>query len=159
MSKVQHLLEIDFSLTTICISFNQAEFIAEFDSCFSGMDINCGSFLVLRTKSALEQGKIQEEDINRALFNLFSVQLRLGLFDKASGNQWFTQLGPSNICTKEHRKLAVEAARQGTVLLKNDNNFLPLKRSEVSHIAIIGPAASDAYIMGGDYTGLSHWTH
>jgi beta-glucosidase-like glycosyl hydrolase len=126
---------------------------------FQGMDINCGSFLVLRTKSALETGKIQEEDINRALFNLFSVQLRLGLFDKASGNQWFTQLGPSNICTKEHRELATEAVRQGTVLLKNDNNFLPLKRSEVSHIAIIGPAAADSYLMGGDYTGLNHWTH
>ncbi|XP_051218388.1 probable beta-D-xylosidase 6 [Lolium perenne] len=120
----------------------------------AGMDINCGSFLVLRTKSALETGKIQEEDINRALFNLFSLQLRLGLFDKASGNQWFTQLGPSNICTKEHRELATEAVRQGTVLLKNDNNFLPLKRSEVSHIAIIGPAAADSYLMGGDYTGV-----
>ncbi|KQJ83737.1 probable beta-D-xylosidase 6 [Brachypodium distachyon] len=120
----------------------------------AGMDINCGSFLIRHTKSAIQKGKITEEDINHALFNLFSVQLRLGLFDKTSGNQWFTQLGPSNICTKEHRELAAEAARQGTVLLKNDNSFLPLKRSEVSHIAIIGPVANDAYIMGGDYTGV-----
>ncbi|VAH49630.1 unnamed protein product [Triticum turgidum subsp. durum] len=120
----------------------------------AGMDVNCGSFLIRHTKSAIEKGKIQEEDINHALYNLFSVQLRLGLFEKTSENQWFTRLGPSNVCTKEHRELAAEAVRQGTVLLKNDNSFLPLKRSEVSHIAIIGAAANDAYIMGGDYTGV-----
>ncbi|KAE8810686.1 putative beta-D-xylosidase 6 [Hordeum vulgare] len=120
----------------------------------AGMDVNCGSFLIRHTKSAIEKGKIQEEDINHALYNLFSVQLRLGLFEKANENQWFTRLGPSNVCTKEHRELAAEAVRQGTVLLKNDNSFLPLKRSEVSHIALIGAAANDAYIMGGDYTGV-----
>uniref|UniRef100_A0A0D9W7G9 Fibronectin type III-like domain-containing protein n=1 Tax=Leersia perrieri TaxID=77586 RepID=A0A0D9W7G9_9ORYZ len=120
----------------------------------AGMDINCGSFLIRHTKSAIEKGKIQEEDINHALFNLFSVQLRLGFFDKTNGNQWFTQLGPNNVCTKEHRELAAEAVRQGTVLLKNENSFLPLKRNEVGHIAIIGPAANDPYILGGDYTGV-----
>ncbi|GJN26924.1 hypothetical protein PR202_gb14891 [Eleusine coracana subsp. coracana] len=60
--------------------------------------------------------------------------------------------GPNNICTKEHRELAADAVRQGTVLLKNDNSFLPLKTSDVRHIAIIGPSGNDAYAMGGDYT-------
>jgi hypothetical protein len=118
-----------------------------------GMDLNCGSFLVRHTKSAVEKGKVKEKDIDRALFNLFSVHLRLGIFDKTSGKQLFSQLGPNDICTKEHRELAADAARQGTVLLKNDNSFLPLKTSEVRHIAIIGPAGNDAYAMGGDYTG------
>ncbi|GJN02252.1 hypothetical protein PR202_ga19584 [Eleusine coracana subsp. coracana] len=59
--------------------------------------------------------------------------------------------GPNNICTKEHRELAADAVKQGTVLLKN-NSFLPLKTSEVRHIAIIGPSGNDAYAMGGDYT-------
>jgi beta-glucosidase-like glycosyl hydrolase len=113
------------------------------------MDLNCGSFLVRHTKSAIEKGKIQEQDIDRALFNLFSVQLRLGIFDKPNNNQ----LGSDNVCTKEHRELAAEAVRQGAVLLKNYNNFLPLKRSEVRHVAIIGPSANDAHAMGGDYTG------
>lgn len=118
---------------------------------FVGMDINCGSFLVRHTKSAVEKGKVQEEDIDRALFNLFSVQLRLGIFDKPK----FTQLGPNNVCTKEHRELAAEAVRQGAVLLKNDHSFLPLKRSEVRHVAIIGPSANDVYAMGGTYTGFT----
>lgn len=119
------------------------------------MDIDCGSFLVRHTKSAIEKGKIQEQDIDRALFNLFSVQLRLGIFDKPNNDQWFSQLGPNNVCTKEHRELAAEAVRQGAVLLKNDHSFLPLKRSEVRHLAIIGPSANDAYAMGGDYTGFT----
>lgn len=121
----------------------------------AGMDLNCGSFLVRHTKSAVEKGKVKEKDIDRALFNLFSVHLRLGIFDKTSGKQLFSQLGPNDICTKEHRELAADAARQGTVLLKNDNSFLPLKTSEVRHIAIIGPSGNDAYAMGGDYTGVS----
>jgi len=58
------------------------------------------------------------------------------------------------VCTAEHRELAAEAVKQGAVLLKNDNGFLPLKRSEVRHVAVIGPSANDAYAMGGDYTGL-----
>ena len=117
---------------------------------FEGMDLNCGSFLVRHTKSAIEKGKVQEQDIDRALFNLFSVQFRLGIFDKFNDNR----LGPSNVCTAEHRELAAEAVKQGAVLLKNDNGFLPLKGSEVRHVAVIGPSANDAYAMGGDYTGL-----
>ncbi|PUZ48158.1 hypothetical protein GQ55_7G222900 [Panicum hallii var. hallii] len=105
---------------------------------------------VRHTKSAIEKGKIQEQDIDRALFNLFSVQLRLGIFDKPKD----TQLGPNNVCTAEHRELAAEAVRQGAVLLKNDNAFLPVKRSEVRHVAVVGPSANDAYAMGGDYTGV-----
>lgn len=122
------------------------------------MDINCGSYLLRHTKSAVEKGKVQEEDIDRALLNLFSVQLRLGLFDGNEGNQWFTQLGPNSVCTKEHRELALEAARQGIVLLKNDKGFLPLKKNEIGHLALIGPAINDTSILGGDYTGLTFAT-
>ncbi|OAY76905.1 putative beta-D-xylosidase 6 [Ananas comosus] len=118
------------------------------------MDINCGSYLLRHMKSAVQKGKVQEEDIDRALLNLFSVQLRLGLFDGNEGNQWFTQLGPNNVCTKEHRELALEAARQGIVLLKNDKEFLPLKKNEIGHLALIGPAINDTSILGGDYTGV-----
>lgn len=119
-----------------------------------GMDINCGTYLLRYTESAIKLGKVQEEDIDRALLNLFSVQLRLGLFNGDRATKRFQQLGPNNVCTKEHRQLALEAARQGIVLLKNDNGFLPLRKHELSSLAIIGPAADDASIYGGDYTGI-----
>lgn len=120
----------------------------------AGMDINCGTYLLRHTESAVKLGKVREEDIDRALFNLFSVLLRLGLFDGNPANQQYAQLGPGNVCTHEHRKLALEAARQGIVLLKNDNSFLPLRKNKVASLAIIGPAANDTSILGGDYTGI-----
>lgn len=120
----------------------------------AGMDINCGTYLLRHTESAVKLGKVGEEDIDRALFNLFSVQLRLGLFDGSPANQRYGNLGPSNVCTREHRKLALEAARQGIVLLKNERSFLPLRKKGVASLAIIGPAANDTDILGGDYVGM-----
>ena len=117
------------------------------------MDISCGTYLLQYTGEAIKLGIVREEDIDRALLNLFSVQLRLGLFDGNPANNRFGELGPSNICTKEHRELALEAARQGIVLLKNDQSFLPLRKNKVSSLAIIGPAGNDTNILGGDYTG------
>lgn len=119
------------------------------------MDINCGTYLLRYTGEAVKLGIVREEDIDRALLNLFSVQLRLGVFDGNPAEHRFGKLGPSNICTKEHRELALEAARQGIVLLKNDKSFLPLRKNEVISLAIIGPAGNDISILGGDYTGKS----
>ncbi|OVA10053.1 Glycoside hydrolase [Macleaya cordata] len=120
----------------------------------AGLDINCGSYLRLYTQPAIEQGKIKEEDIDRALFNLFSVQLRLGLFDGNPIKGKFGKLGPHNVCTQEHKKLALDAARQGIVLLKNDHKFLPLNKIGVSSLAVIGPTANDTSKLGGGYTGV-----
>lgn len=126
---------------------------------FAGMDINCGSFLVRNTESAVEQGKVVEEDIDRALLNLFSVQLRLGIFDGDPRKGKFGKLGPKDVCKSEHRTLALEAARQGIVLLKNEINFLPLLEDVVSSLAVIGPHASNISNMLGTYTGLLMCTY
>ncbi|CAL1371927.1 unnamed protein product [Linum trigynum] len=121
----------------------------------AGMDINCGSTVALHAKSAIAQGRLQEKDIDRAVFNLFSLQIRLGLFDGDPRQGKFGTLGPKNVCTKEHRRLALEATKQGIVLLKNDNSYLPLSKKDVSSLAIIGPLANNATNIGGDYTGYS----
>lgn len=104
--------------------------------------------------NATKLGKVQEEDIDRALINLFSVQLRLGLFDGNPREGKFGRLGPQNVCTSEHKELALEAARQGIVLLKNDKKFLPLKKNECSSLAVIGPMANNASKLGGGYSGI-----
>lgn len=119
------------------------------------MDINCGTYLPRHTLSAIRSGKVQEADIDRALLNLFSVQLRLGIFDGQSAKKQYGHLGPDNLCTKEHRDLALEAVRQGIVLLKNAKHFLPLRKNEVNSVAVVGPGASDTTVYGGDYTGKS----
>lgn len=118
------------------------------------MDIDCGTFLYRHTLSAIEQGKVQEEDIDRALLNIFSVQLRLGLFNGNPIKGKYGRLGPQDVCTSENKNLALEAARQGIVLLKNDNKFLPLKKGVKSSLAVIGPLANNASKLVGGYTGI-----
>lgn len=119
------------------------------------MDTNCGTYMLRHTQSAIDEGKVREEEIDRALFNLFSVQFRLGLFNGDPRKGKFGNLGPQNVCTSEHKTLALEAARQGVVLLKNDKKFLPLNRNAVSSLAIIGPLANNVSQMGGGYTGIT----
>lgn len=110
--------------------------------------------MLRNTLSAIKKGKVQEEEINRALLNLFSVQLRLGLFDGDPRKGKYGKLGPQDVCTPEHKKLALEAARQGIVLLKNDNKFLPLKKDGHSSLAVIGPMAKNTSKLGGGYSGI-----
>ncbi|XP_015890541.3 probable beta-D-xylosidase 6 [Ziziphus jujuba] len=124
------------------------------DALKAGTDINCGTYMLRHMLNATKLGKVQEEDIDRALINLFSVQLRLGLFDGNPRKGKFGSLGPQNVCTSEHKKLALEAARQGIVLLKNDKKILPLKKNEYSSLAVIGPLANNASKMGGGYSGI-----
>lgn len=124
-----------------------------FDSS-SGTDINCGTYMLRHMKAAIEQGKVSEEDIDRALLNLFTVQLRLGLFDGERARNRFRGIGPEDICSSEHRKLALEAARQGIVLLKNEKKLLPLDKHFIPSLAVIGPLANSTN-LGGGYTGSS----
>lgn len=110
--------------------------------------------MLRKTQSAIEQGKVQELDLDRALLNLFLVQLRLGLFDGDPRKGKFGKLGPEDVCTSEHKTLALEAARQGIVLLKNDKTFLPLDKNVVTSLAVIGPMANNASLLSGGYTGM-----
>lgn len=109
--------------------------------------------MLRHTKSAIEQGMVKEETLDKALLNLFSVQMRLGLFNGDPRKGKYGKLGPQDVCTPEHRKLALEAARQGIVLLKNDNKFLPLDRKADVSLAVIGPMANTSK-LGGGYSGI-----
>lgn len=119
----------------------------------AGVDINCGTYMLRHMKSALKDGLLVENDLDRAIFNLFSVQFRLGLFDGSAGRRQFSMFGPQDVCSSEHRRLTLDAARQGIVLLKNEQKFLPLDKTRVSSLAVIGPMANTSS-LGGDYTGV-----
>ncbi|GFS46767.1 glycosyl hydrolase family protein [Actinidia rufa] len=119
----------------------------------AGMDVNCGSYLKNYTKSAVEQKKLSISDIDRALHNLFSVRMRLGLFNGNPRNLRFGNIGANQVCTKEHQDLALEAARSGIVLLKNSNKLLPLKKTNTPSLAVIGPNANVPHTLLGNYEG------
>ncbi|KAI3465104.1 hypothetical protein Pfo_021767 [Paulownia fortunei] len=119
----------------------------------AGMDVNCGSYLGNHTKSAVEKGKVSESDIDRALRNLFTLRMRLGLFNGIPNELPYGNLGCNDICTPEHQDLALEAARHGIVLLKNFAELLPLSKAKTKSLAVIGPNANVAKTLVRNYAG------
>lgn len=117
------------------------------------MDVNCGTYLQNYTKSAVQQRKVAEADLNRALENLFAVRMRLGLFDGNPKALPFGSIGPAQVCTRESRALALKAAQSGIVLLKNNNKLLPLPKGKTPSLAVIGPNANKAETLLGNYHG------
>lgn len=116
-----------------------------------GLDLDCGPFLAVHTEGAVRSGKLQVDDVNGALANLLKVQIRLGMFD--GPNQPYLNLGPRDVCTEPHQQLALEAARQGIVLLQNRNRALPLSTRRSRTVAVIGPNSDATFTMIGDYAG------
>jgi beta-glucosidase len=115
-----------------------------------GTDLECGdSYKAL--VNAVKQGLISEGEINRALQRLFEARFRLGMFDPPSMVP-YAKIPFSANDSAEHRQLALDAARESIVLLKNDNNTLPL-RKDLKSIAVIGPNADDVQVLLGNYNG------
>lgn len=101
----------------------------------------------------MKGGLLNEADINAALLNTLTVQMRLGMFDGKPSEQPYGNLGPKDVCTPSHQELALEAARQGIVLLKNHGPSLPLSTRRHRTVAVIGPNSNVTVTMIGNYAG------
>ncbi|KAH9310561.1 hypothetical protein KI387_025596, partial [Taxus chinensis] len=119
----------------------------------AGLDLNCGTYLGKYTENAVKTGKVEESVVDQALVNNYVVLMRLGFFDGDPSYQAYGKLGPKDICTAEHQQLALDAAKQGIVLLKNDGS-LPLSASKLKSLAVIGPHANATRVMIGNYEGI-----
>ena len=115
--------------------------------------MDCGPFLAVHTGEAVKQGKLSEAQVNNALVNTITVQMRLGMFDGEPSQQPFGHLGARHVCAQAHEQLALEAARQGIVLLKNHRHALPLSPALHRTIAVVGPNADATVTMIGNYAG------
>ncbi len=100
---------------------------------------------------AVQQGLLPEANVNQSLRRLFLARFRLGMFDPPSMVPFSTITAADND-TAQHRQLALQAARESIVLLKNQDHFLPLKRSYRT-IAVIGPDADSLDALEGNYNG------
>ncbi|GAB4858723.1 Probable beta-D-xylosidase 7, variant 2 [Ancistrocladus abbreviatus] len=120
----------------------------------AGMDVECGTYTQKYAKVALQKKKITEQEIDRAVRNLFSVRMRLGLFDPNPSNKAFGNMSSSRVCSKEHQDLALEAARSGMVLLKNTANLLPLCKTKTASLGVMGPNANSPDVLLGNYEGV-----
>ncbi|PYX80792.1 MAG: glucan 1,4-alpha-glucosidase [Acidobacteria bacterium] len=124
----------------------------------AGTDLICGVPPQERVKSekdalkkAVQQGILPESVLDGALRRLFSARFRLGLFDPPPMVTW-SKITAAENDTQEHRQLALQAARESLVLLKNQNDFLPLKKT-YKNIAVLGPNADSVDALVGNYNG------
>jgi beta-glucosidase len=115
-----------------------------------GTDIECGD-TYRALVAAVKQGLISEGEIDTAVKRLFEARFRLGMFDPP-GLVPYAKIPFSANDSPEHRRLALEAARESVVLLKNENRTLPL-RKDLKSIAVIGPNADDVPVLLGNYNG------
>ena len=96
----------------------------------------------------VEEGRVSMHTVDRAVRRVLEQKFRLGLFENP-----YVDPGPAiqTVHAKEHQELALRAAREGIVLLKNEKNLLPLNPN-VKSIAVIGPNANAPRNQLGDYT-------
>jgi beta-glucosidase len=116
----------------------------------NGCDLECG-WTYEHLKEAFKKGLISEEQIDAAVLNLFRARLKLGMFDPPEMVPYTSIPFNINDCPK-HRQMALRAAKESIVLLKNRDNLLPLKKNFTS-IAVIGPNADSKKVLLGNYNG------
>ncbi|CAN7105660.1 unnamed protein product [Brassica rapa subsp. narinosa] len=118
-----------------------------------GLNMNCGDFLGKYTENAVNQKKLNGSEVDEALIYNYVVLMRLGFFDGDPKSLPFGHLGPSDVCSNDHQMLALEAAKQGIVMLENRGD-LPLSKTAVKKLAIIGPNANATKVMISNYAGV-----
>lgn len=118
-----------------------------------GCDLNCGNIYGNLLK-AVKDGLVTEETISRAVTRLFTTRMKLGLFDPQEKVP-YNVIDYSVVDCEEHKKLNEEAARKSVVLLKNENDLLPLNRSGIKTIGVVGPNANNRKALVGNYEGTA----
>jgi len=121
------------------------------DSVIAGCDVDCGGQYAPGIPKAIAGGLLTEADVDRSFSRLTSMQMQLGLFDSNKADQPYFNLGAKDISSPAHKQLALEAAQQAIVLLKNDKQTLPLKAGQ--HIALIGPHFNGTEVFMSNYHG------
>ncbi|WP_035659043.1 beta-glucosidase [Flavobacterium seoulense] len=117
----------------------------------TGLDLECGSNYK-SLKEALNKKLLSESDIDITLKRLFTARFKLGMFDPVEMVS-YAQIPFSVNNNAAHDYLARVASQKSIVLLKNQNQTLPLSK-EIKTVAVIGPNANDVQSLWGNYSGI-----
>ncbi|TVS11507.1 MAG: beta-glucosidase BglX [Wenzhouxiangella sp.] len=114
----------------------------------AGVDMEMASDTYARhLAEAVESGVVAPETVDAAVARILAIKFRLGLFDSPPD-----KVGVAAQAASDHAlEVAEKAARQSVVLLQNRDGALPLKPSELSSLAVIGPLADAAYEQLGTW--------
>jgi len=119
----------------------------------NGCDLNCGN-LFGNLLIAVRDGLVEEKTIDAAVIRLVTTRMKLGLFDRQEEVP-FTSIGYDQVDGQEQKNLNLKASRKSIVLLKNENNLLPLKLSDIKNIGVVGPNANNRKALVGNYEGTA----
>ncbi len=134
-----------------CVTNGPVESVAR--AMNNGCDLNCGNLFKYLTE-AVKEGLVPEERLDEALTNLFTTRMKLGTFD-AEGSTPYDDIPFTAVDSKEMQELNLRVAQRCITLLKNEDNTLPLDKSKLKTIGIIGPNADNRRALVGNYEGTA----
>lgn len=117
----------------------------------AGLDL-CSGRTFEKLGEAVFRGLVSEAELDRNLARNLELRFRLGQFDPPEQVS-HAGISADVVDAPDHDRLALEAARQSIVLLKN-NGVLPLDLSRLQTVAILGPTADNPAAMLGNYSGV-----
>lgn len=120
----------------------------------NGCDLNCGNMYGYLL-AALNEGLITQDMIRRSTVRLMTTRMKLGMFDERTP---FDDIPYDVVDCEENRRLNYEVACRSLVLLKN-NGILPVDKSRLKNVAVIGPNANSISALEGNYHGTANQYH
>jgi beta-glucosidase len=118
----------------------------------AGCNLCCGGDYNALVR-AVQQGLITQKGIDQALYCTLWTRFKLGLFDPPE-NCHYSKISIDQNDTPQHEALALKVAEESIVLLKN-TGVLPLDRSKIKRIAVIGPNGNSRSMLHGNYNGTA----
>jgi len=118
-------------------------------SLMNGSDVEMGSTVwTTNLKEAVDRKLATEEAVNQAFYRAYRPHFIVGRFDDFRKSEW-SKFGVNDINSAEHQQIQLEAALQGLVLLKHENDVLPIKSG--SKVAVLGPLGQTRAGLMSDY--------
>jgi beta-glucosidase len=114
----------------------------------SGVDVSLWDSGFSFLEEAVKKGYVSERELDTAVLRVLKLKFERGLFE----HPYLEEAVPPKKFTYTEFPQSLALARQGIVLLKNENNLLPLSLDRRLKIAVIGPNADDVYAQMGDYS-------
>jgi beta-glucosidase len=120
----------------------------------AGVDLDCSTLLQSDVMEAVKENLVTESEIDASVRILLKTEFKLGFYDNPATSA-YAAYGADSVRSAGHIQLARKIAEQGMVLLKNNNNLLPINKDKTQDILVIGPNASSADVLLGNYRGIS----
>ncbi|MFB9844557.1 glycoside hydrolase family 3 protein [Mucilaginibacter ginsenosidivorans] len=120
----------------------------------AGINLDCSTVLQNDVVKAIKQGLLTEKEVDLRLSELLKTEFKLGFYDDPGGIPYHAY-GADSVHNAAHVALSRKVAEQSMVLLKNNNNLLPLDKAKYPSMMIIGPNAAALDPMIGNYHGVS----